>query len=535
MDQQALDALLLGLEDEGWDSPTLSSSPVAPLRVCTPRKPLSQARAKSPKKQQPLASKSVNTPNKPAPFWPIVSKKQSTPVGDGKENPRPSRNAVNVKQEFDDLLDGMDFDDDFLPTQDVVPEVRNYSIRRVPQIDIWLQIPLSQRYLRCTVVDVSDITPGGLGKMYKVGQAQIVVVENLADPDFAQTLQVRLGDGEKLYDVRIGDDWIETPLEIGQSDVLLLVAELTLGFSGNVVNLVGGFSRHSTPSLTIDRLNGFLILHPDILVSSTKVADTPSCARKPILQELIRVVGGSSEPLVYGNMLHELLQACLTEGNFDEGWKEEKVEELLVKEMSTLWSIDVSVQKARMEMLDKSKEFSQFSDRFRGDSPEVRLPLCVLAPVLTSFRKPDAFIADPHTMNTGSARFAITKTLAVEEDIWSPKYGLKGKVDVSVMGRILEEDEQTVRGDGPEAVIPFEIKTGRTVTALEHRAQTMLYTLMMSDRYSQSRIAAMPYEADDPARRRGSRFWNSLLFVLKYGHSSHASTERDSRIDHRAK
>ena len=73
-------------------------------------------------------------------------------------------------------------------------------------------------------------------------------------------------------------------------------------------------------------------------------------------------------------MLHELLQACLTEGNFDDDWREEKIEELLVKEMSTLWSIAVSLEKARGEMKEKSKEFSQFSDRFRGDSPEVRSP-----------------------------------------------------------------------------------------------------------------------------------------------------------------
>lgn len=34
---------------------------------------------------------------------------------------------------------------------------------------------------------------------------------------------------------------------------------------------------------------------------------------------------------------------------------------------------------------------------------------------------------------------------------------------------------------------PFEIKTGRTNAGMEHRAQTMLYTLLMEDRYSQSR------------------------------------------------
>lgn len=51
-------------------------------------------------------------------------------------------------------------------------------------------------------------------------------------------------------------------------------------------------------------------------------------------------------------------------------------------------------------------------------------------------------------------------------------------VDVSVTGKIIEGEIEV-----EEKVLPFEIKTGRTVAALEHRAQTMLYTLLMSDRY----------------------------------------------------
>ena len=31
--------------------------------------------------------------------------------------------------------------------------------------------------------------------------------------------------------------------------------------------------------------------------------------------------------------------------------------------------------------------------------------------------------------------------------------------------------------------MPFEIKTGRAVAGMEHRAQTMLYTLLMAERY----------------------------------------------------
>lgn len=79
--------------------------------------------------------------------------------------------------------------------------------------------------------------------------------------------------------------------------------------------------------------------------------------------------------------------------------------------------------------------------------------------------------------DSARARLAINETLAVEEDIWSPKYGLKGKIDVSVTGSIVEGPFTT------KSILPFEIKTGRAIAGMEHRAQTMLYTLLMSDRY----------------------------------------------------
>jgi DNA replication ATP-dependent helicase Dna2 len=89
---------------------------------------------------------------------------------------------------------------------------------------------------------------------------------------------------------------------------------------------------------------------------------------------------------------------------------------------------------------------------------------------------------------------AIQKTLDVEEDIWSPALGLRGKIDASVHAIVQPApidpafrkfvklkgviDESKTR----EGSAPFEIKTGRAAAAMEHRAQTMLYTLLLSER-----------------------------------------------------
>jgi len=76
-------------------------------------------------------------------------------------------------------------------------------------------------------------------------------------------------------------------------------------------------------------------------------------------------------------------------------------------------------------------------------------------------------------------RLSINKLLEVEEHIWSPMYGLKGNVDATV---------QVACNDGEgdkNLIIPLELKTGNRDTNHAHRAQTALYTLLLSDRYGE--------------------------------------------------
>jgi DNA replication factor Dna2. len=79
--------------------------------------------------------------------------------------------------------------------------------------------------------------------------------------------------------------------------------------------------------------------------------------------------------------------------------------------------------------------------------------------------------------NSSKLNLSINKLLEVEEHIWSPMYGLKGNIDATV--------QVTCREDKVEKnlVVPLELKTGRRDTNQSHRAQTALYTLLLSDRY----------------------------------------------------
>lgn len=102
-----------------------------------------------------------------------------------------------------------------------------------------------------------------------------------------------------------------------------------------------------------------------------------------------------------------------------------------------------------------------------------------------------------------STKLAITTLHDVEEDIWAPTWGLKGKLDASL--QVLLEEPKTTSGKTLSTLphirsysTPLEIKTGRSVTGLEHRAQTLLYAILMADRYGVSclRCCLLVYLSD---------------------------------------
>ncbi|KVI08001.1 Dna2 [Cynara cardunculus var. scolymus] len=66
------------------------------------------------------------------------------------------------------------------------------------------------------------------------------------------------------------------------------------------------------------------------------------------------------------------------------------------------------------------------------------------------------------------------------EVAWAPKYGLKGVIDASVHVKVTSKANGT-----NDFIMPLEFKTGKATdgkAAMEHSAQVMLYTLLMSER-----------------------------------------------------
>ena len=96
-------------------------------------------------------------------------------------------------------------------------------------------------------------------------------------------------------------------------------------------------------------------------------------------------------------------------------------------------------------------------------------------------------------------------------------YGMKGKIDASVhlsvtkdeasMKRIkdpirrsngrMEKEQEEKEGERQAMVVPLELKTGKS--HLSHRAQVLLYKLLLSDRYADANAPVLgKYESNKP-------------------------------------
>ncbi|KAH8096830.1 Dna2-domain-containing protein [Cristinia sonorae] len=282
---------------------------------------------------------------------------------------------------------------------------------------------------------------------------------------YEKILTVHAVSEEEIRHVILQDDWVETDIRVG-----------------DVINAIGTFvlppsSSSSSPlhTITITSRQNLLILHPDILITATALSNAPQCRRKPLLSTLVRSSTDITPSLVWGNMLHEVMQMCLRNNSWDEHRVNSEIANVVKRGLGDLLSINIGVEQAEHEVKARANGLKAFSTRYISQMP-----------------KSDAVLTDTRSRREQKALLAITDLHDVEEDIWSPTFGLKGKIDASVQAVVTETEaadspfKKALR-NAPEKTtdspMPFEIKTGRATAGMEHRAQTMLYTLLLAERY----------------------------------------------------
>uniref|UniRef100_A0A803M4H9 DNA replication ATP-dependent helicase/nuclease n=1 Tax=Chenopodium quinoa TaxID=63459 RepID=A0A803M4H9_CHEQI len=215
--------------------------------------------------------------------------------------------------------------------------------------------------------------------------------------------------------VNLWDDWFYSVIEPGDS-----------------IRVVGEFDNQGNCNVNHD--NNLLVIHPNLLLSGTRVAGSFSCPRRAVLDERLKC-GESSTAALTGTLLHQIFQAGLLMESPTIESLQEFAKIVLQKNIEGLYACGVHEKDMRETLNDAIPRICNWIALFR-DSQISGAPAVDFGP------------------NDGPIRMSICDVVDIEEMAWAPKYGLKGVIDASLRVQILSNPRKT-----NEKIIPLEFKT----------------------------------------------------------------------------
>ncbi|XP_018569495.1 DNA replication ATP-dependent helicase/nuclease DNA2 [Anoplophora glabripennis] len=193
---------------------------------------------------------------------------------------------------------------------------------------------------------------------------------------------------------------------------------------------------------------GLVVYEPDFLISATSVVNTLWCKRKSVLSDCFHGFDPANKAMLVGSLVHSLLQHVL-KNKIHNQEEIEKIAKDLLKNRNTISSIydcDLTIELIEEELMKYVPKIVSFIHMYVKDIQTKRQP---------NLKR-----------NKEDWKGTINSIDDIEENIWCPELGIKGKVDVSV------------RTD--HSLMPLEVKTGRASVSLEHRGQVLMYIMMMN-------------------------------------------------------
>ncbi|XP_033220291.1 DNA replication ATP-dependent helicase/nuclease DNA2 [Belonocnema kinseyi] len=244
-------------------------------------------------------------------------------------------------------------------------------------------------------------------------------------------LALKDSNSEKKASVKCCDYWCDAKVEKGQ-----VVTVQATKINGEWI---------------VSNSSGFLITQPDLLISGTTVVGALFCNRRSIIQEKFRGIDAlpqvqSDRPyLTTGLLVHNILQKTL----------ELKIETL------------AEIQKIYEEIIESFESIS-LMHQCGMSIQDCRTHVEPYIPQIYNFIQ--TYMKGKNQSTSKNFEGQIETIRDIEENIWLPKLGLKGKIDVSVEVKIHSRRK----------IMPLELKTGKSSFSPEHKGQVILYTMMMS-------------------------------------------------------
>ncbi len=247
--------------------------------------------------------------------------------------------------------------------------------------------------------------------------------------------------------------------------------------------------------IIIDRERNLLVHHPDIFVAPTQVAEAVHCERMAILRS--RIGGGmgrSNKNCTIGSMKHELFERTLQvaktknkkEGGFfvsHSDWSKEMqgwCTDIIRGNVKDLYATGIKDKEAKEELFGIIPFLCDWIRDFVS-----------LTNVSTQAHPTNTDGGGVAICSRGKDRNALVRidsVLATEDEICSPIFGLRGCLDVTASVSFNIHDGLS-NGSGlvfmDTLTVPVELKTGKRseYVIYDHRAQVVMYSLMILDRY----------------------------------------------------
>ncbi|CAI9714834.1 Hypothetical predicted protein [Octopus vulgaris] len=233
---------------------------------------------------------------------------------------------------------------------------------------------------------------------------------------------------------------------------------------GDIVHVLDA-STDSAGVYHITDETGLLVINPDFLVSSTTVVSSLFCMRKAVLNERFRGIDKGNLHMLYGSIVHCLLQEVLRNKIFKE------------KEIILLTK---SIMKRKYIL-------HEIYGHGTDESVVLAAVLKYIPNIVKWIEHHTNFMKQQSDIDV--RRTIVTSVCDIEENIWSPRFGLKGKIDLTVEIKTHHLKRK---------VVPLELKTGNPSFSAEHKGQVTLYTMMMSDRREDPKEGLLLYLKDQP-------------------------------------
>ncbi|XP_059214337.1 DNA replication ATP-dependent helicase/nuclease DNA2 [Centropristis striata] len=247
--------------------------------------------------------------------------------------------------------------------------------------------------------------------------------------------------------------------------------EMTPVCRGDVVHLEG----HSNGgSWVVDREQGFLVLLPDSLISGTSISSSIRCMRRAVLADMFKSFDGGSKQMLNGTMVHEVFQRAATAKDFSLETLSKLADQALCSPqyLGDMYSLGVTQEEMKQELHDYLPSLEHWAKEYLSSTTPKAISL-----------KSSSSSRAPSRCQDSAAVVTVAELADIEENVWSPRFGLKGKIDVTARVQIQRPRSGSYR-TSEDRTVPLELKTGKESNSIEHRSQVILYTLMSLERFN---------------------------------------------------